>query len=289
MRSVKKPQMVFLPVSEIVVSDRLRTASEPAVASIDASIRELGLLNPLHVQKSKGEYVLIDGLHRLMASKRAGLDEVPAIVHRCGQRDALKIEVGTALATAPLDPLSMALFLARHKDLYEEEHPESKRAAAAQAARRGDCTGKTPVQSFAENAADIFGCNPSKIFRLVAVGKSLSKDEVSLLRRAPKRVKFSDLQALAKVSPEKRRDFCRALADGKATTARQAIRQAGNQLVNAPEDDQLRSLMDEFERASKRVKTRFVEEFATELQELLDQISGEDGGEVVPFKRGGGA
>ncbi|WP_282060064.1 ParB/RepB/Spo0J family partition protein [Roseobacter litoralis] len=133
------PQITFLPVSDIQVRDRLRDTSEAAVAALEASIPERGILSPLQVQLVKGTYYLMDGLHRLEGARRCGLDEVPVIIRNCSMREARNIEVDTALAAAPLDSLSMAVFLAAQKDLYEEEFPEAKAATGADlVARRWD-------------------------------------------------------------------------------------------------------------------------------------------------------
>lgn len=54
-----------------------RTHSDAQVAQIAASIREFGWTNPILID---GEGTIIAGHGRLMAARKLGLDEVPAIV-----------------------------------------------------------------------------------------------------------------------------------------------------------------------------------------------------------------
>lgn len=289
MSASSKSQMIFLPLADIQIGDRLRGASEPAVASIDASIRELGLLSPLHVQKRKEGYFLLDGLHRFRASERVGLEEVPVIVHRVGQKHGLKIEVASALASSPLDPLSAAVFLARHKDLYEEEHPEAKAAKGAELVRkRWDTSVQNTVVSFAENAAEVFGWSTSKIFKLIKVGQSLSSDDVAMLRAAPNKIKTGDLQALSKIEPDMRSIVCRELSLGKIKSVKEVLdrrKKPGAKKVD-PAEAQLSALNDKFIRASKAVRLRFIRAQFSVLSELIAEVGTEndDNARVVAFK-----
>lgn len=147
-----------LPVADIEVEERLRIASDTAVASIVSSIQEVGsILQPLLVRRVKGGYRLMDGLHRLTAAKQVGLEEVPVKVSECTNDQAIRIEVDANVAGAPLTPLDMAVFLAAHKELYERENPEATKAFKATQARLPDQTDIMSVRSFAANAAEVFG------------------------------------------------------------------------------------------------------------------------------------
>lgn len=55
---------------------------EEAIESLAASIREVGLLQPIVVRSGTGdgEYTLVAGERRLRAAKRAGLAEIPAVI-----------------------------------------------------------------------------------------------------------------------------------------------------------------------------------------------------------------
>src|SRR5262249_49532786 len=67
---------------------------EEALAELEHSIREFGLMQPIVVRElGRGSYELVMGERRWRASQRAGLDAIPAIVRQTADdamlRDAL--------------------------------------------------------------------------------------------------------------------------------------------------------------------------------------------------------
>ena len=64
---------------------------EETLASLAASVRELGVLQPVLVrQASDGSYELIAGERRLRAAKRAGLTTIPAIIRDADRAGSLE-------------------------------------------------------------------------------------------------------------------------------------------------------------------------------------------------------
>ncbi|HUR49635.1 MAG TPA: ParB/RepB/Spo0J family partition protein [Acidimicrobiales bacterium] len=64
---------------------------EETLASLSASIRELGVLQPVLVKQAvDGSYELIAGERRLRAAKRAGLTTIPAIVRDADRKASLE-------------------------------------------------------------------------------------------------------------------------------------------------------------------------------------------------------
>lgn len=284
-----------LPVAEIEVEERLRTASETAVASIVSSIHEVGsILQPLLVRRIKGGYRLMDGLHRLTAAKEAGLEEVPVKVSECTNDQALRIEVDANVAGAPLTPLDMAVFLAAHKELYERDNPETRRGSAGGRAKNEVLTDKMSVSSFAANAAEVFGKGERQIFRLISVGEKLSRHEIALLRQAPNRVQFKDLEQIAKCGEHADRSaICAALGSGEAKTAKEVLnrKKAPGAAVQSPHQQHVAKLKDAYSRAPKSARREFVRLYCDELIELINDVAVEDtkAPEVVPFESKRGA
>jgi ParB family chromosome partitioning protein len=278
-----------LPVADIEVEERLRIASDTAVASIVSSIQEVGsILQPLLVRRVKTGYRLMDGLHRLTAAKLVGLEDVPVKVSECTNDQAIRIEVDANVAGAPLTPLDMAVFLAAHKELYERENPEAKRAYQATQARKGDRTDIMSVRSFAANAAEVFGKGDRHIRRLISVGEKLSKGEIAQLRNAPNRVQFKDLEHIAKCGEQADRSaICAALGAGEAKTAKEVLdrKKAPGAAVLSPLDQQIAKLKDAYSRAQKSARREFVRLHSDELIELIHEVSAEEEGaaEVVSF------
>jgi len=73
-----KRELAYIPVDSLIpYASNARTHSDEQVAQIAASIREFGFTNPLLVD---GDLGLIAGHGRLMAARKLGMVEVPAII-----------------------------------------------------------------------------------------------------------------------------------------------------------------------------------------------------------------
>ena len=94
---------------------------EEALASLTASIRELGVLQPVLVRQLAGtgdhEYELIAGERRWRAAKRAGLQTIPALVRTADDAGALEQALVENLHREDLNPLEEA---AAYQQLIED-------------------------------------------------------------------------------------------------------------------------------------------------------------------------
>jgi Predicted transcriptional regulators len=113
-----------IEIKNIKVEKRLRGANEEKVAEIAESIKEVGLINEITVDK---DYKLVTGLHRLEAFKLLGRDKIMAKIDDEGDplRNELK-EIDENLMRAELHYTERGDLLARRKKIYEELHPETK-------------------------------------------------------------------------------------------------------------------------------------------------------------------
>ncbi len=101
---------------------------EEALASLTASIRELGVLQPLLVRRLDDDrYELIAGERRLRAAKRAGLPSVPVIVRAVDDTTSLEHALVENLHRQDLNPLEEA---AAYQQLIEEFHLTHDQVAA---------------------------------------------------------------------------------------------------------------------------------------------------------------
>ena len=86
-----------------------RTFDDDALDELAASITEVGLLQPVVVRSLGGSrYELIMGERRWRASRRAGLDSIPAIVRATHDDDMLRDALMENLHRQQLDPLEEA-------------------------------------------------------------------------------------------------------------------------------------------------------------------------------------
>lgn len=101
---------------------------EESLASLTASVRELGVLQPVLVRPTEveGRFELIAGERRWRAAKRAGLPSVPAIVREVDDLDSLEQAVVENLHREDLNPLEEA---AAYQQLMEDFHLTQERLA----------------------------------------------------------------------------------------------------------------------------------------------------------------
>ncbi len=81
---------------------------ESELASLAASIREQGVLQPLVVRKRGDGYELIIGERRWRAAQLAGLDEVPAVVLDATDRQVVEMALVENVQRADLNPMELA-------------------------------------------------------------------------------------------------------------------------------------------------------------------------------------
>jgi ParB family chromosome partitioning protein len=94
------------------------TFEEESLASLTASVRELGVLQPILVRPSgEGEFELIAGERRFRAAKRAGLTTVPALVRTVEDLASLEQALVENLHRQDLNPLEEA---AAYQQLMED-------------------------------------------------------------------------------------------------------------------------------------------------------------------------
>lgn len=276
MKSDIAPVLQRVRLADVKVDQRLRPVSQAGVQSILDSVAEIGRVkDPVHVRKTKAGLVLLAGGHRLAAYGALGIEEADAWVWSGITNDhARLIEIDDNLAGAEMGPLDTAVFLAARKAVYERLHPETKQGVAGALARHS-ATDTMSVASFATTTAEKFGLSERHVFRMIAVGSSLSHDELRWLRASKAPIRLADLQALAKIGDRhERSQVCIGLSNGakSAADALRAHRQQrdGEAPVNDPVEAAFIALSKVWARAPKEARRRFVAAQFDEVEELLN-------------------
>ncbi|MEY2453535.1 MAG: ParB family transcriptional regulator, chromosome partitioning protein [Acidimicrobiaceae bacterium] len=122
--------LLELPVSAIITNPNQprKGFDEEALASLTASVRELGVLQPVLVRPSADDkYELIAGERRWRAAKRAGLPSLPAIVREVDDTTSLEQALVENLHRADLNALEEA---AAYQQLIEDFHLTHDQVAA---------------------------------------------------------------------------------------------------------------------------------------------------------------
>jgi ParB family transcriptional regulator, chromosome partitioning protein len=85
-----------------------RHFSDAELATLAASIREHGVLQPILVTETIDGYQLVAGERRVRAAMEAGLDRIPAIVRHLDERSQLEFALIENLQREDLDPIEAA-------------------------------------------------------------------------------------------------------------------------------------------------------------------------------------
>jgi ParB family chromosome partitioning protein len=102
--------MLEVPVHGVVPNPKQpRTHfDEEAIDSLAASIREVGILQPIVVRKVANGYELIAGERRLRAARKAGLATIPAVVRDSEDADTLREALIENIHREDLGPIELA-------------------------------------------------------------------------------------------------------------------------------------------------------------------------------------
>ena len=121
--------LMTILISEIKtnLNQRLRKAKSDKVAEIARSIKDIGLINPISVDK---DYNLIAGLHRIEAFKLLEMDKIPCNVLSFDDANKQRLaEIDENLVRNNLTYLESCEWTAERKRIYEEMNPETKHGA----------------------------------------------------------------------------------------------------------------------------------------------------------------
>jgi ParB family transcriptional regulator, chromosome partitioning protein len=98
---------------------------EDALAELEHSIREFGLMQPIVVRELPGdEYELVMGERRLRASQQAELESIPAIVRQTADEAMLRDALLENIHRVQLNPLEEAAAYQQLLDEFEVTHEE---------------------------------------------------------------------------------------------------------------------------------------------------------------------
>jgi ParB family chromosome partitioning protein len=104
------PAQLYIAITRIAPNPNQprKVFRDAELASLAASIREQGVLQPLVVRERGDGYELIIGERRWRASQLAGLDEVPAVVLDATDRLVVEMALVENVQRADLNPMELA-------------------------------------------------------------------------------------------------------------------------------------------------------------------------------------
>lgn len=167
-----------IPIDHITTFDRVRQASRPQVDALVASIREVGLLNPITVAPTDSGFALVAGMHRLEACRVLGMTAVPAITLDLDANQRIIAECDENLCAPTLTASERAEFTRRRKAAYEALHPAA--AHGANQHTRGDAKSASP--SFAADQAEKTGQAKRTVQLDAERGEKVSDDALGMIK-----------------------------------------------------------------------------------------------------------
>ena len=99
-----------IPVSAIKPNTHQprRSFGEAGIKELAASIREVGILQPLVIRPTENGFELIAGERRLRAAKEAGIDRVPVLIRQAAESESMELALVENLQREDLNPLETA-------------------------------------------------------------------------------------------------------------------------------------------------------------------------------------
>ena len=124
---VSGPQIRMIPVNKIDPNPRQARTELGDLDELMDSIKSKGVLEPILVRPQEGRYEIIAGERRFMASKKAGLKELPCIEMLVEDNEAMEITLIENLQRKDLDVFEEAEGLKSLAENYGYNHQQISR------------------------------------------------------------------------------------------------------------------------------------------------------------------
>ncbi|TAK50258.1 MAG: hypothetical protein EPO23_03365 [Xanthobacteraceae bacterium] len=208
-------------------SPRARGVDPRVVDALAESIAETGLLQPITVRRLAGGFEVIAGMHRVGAFRKLARATIPAIIREMDDLRAELALIDENLVRNDLSAAERSAAQARRKALWQELHPETRNGAAGKYRSKSQLqsqlaqveqAGERPAARYDEAAAQSIGQSPATIRRDVHRGEALGAEVLARVARTSLD-KGEELDALTKLSPERRDRLVEKAAAGEKVSA----------------------------------------------------------------------
>lgn len=230
----------------IIHDDGLLPIDQDRVDRLAENIKEVGLINPICVERRGGLVYVVAGRHRLAAVKKLRLRSVPVTV--IGDTDdpddrsldSRLIEIDENLIRGKLGPAEEALLVGERKQVYELKYPQTKFGAAQAAGanrkqgRRSQCRDlDDKVAAFIDDTAKRTGCARATVARAATRNKFL-KEELPALKDTvlDKGTELDALVKLKKIDPEKVAEVVKTAKTQKPVRATAVLSEAQKRRID---------------------------------------------------------
>jgi ParB family chromosome partitioning protein len=189
-------------IDDIVIqNERLWKIKDEQVQNLKKSIEEIGLMNPVTIQKRQDRYILIGGEHRYTACKQLGYKTIPCnIIPREYDNDEdedarlVLMEVDENLVRRSADFLEESFLLNRRKIAYEKLNPgctgidkikdvnKDRNSKNDKKLTQDTKAAFSSVKTFVEDTVEKTGLSPAYIRDKAKIGSIIPEDKKDFLQ-----------------------------------------------------------------------------------------------------------
>lgn len=219
-----------IPLRTLKASGQPRPLITEAVDKLAASIREVGLIQPISVRcvpvmdggVAVDGYQIVAGHHRVAAARALGWTEIDAIIVDAGEHlQAELIEIDENLCRAELTASQRAQAIRRRKQIWEALHPaETGGTTCPTSLADGRQSGPQHQKQFAADTAAVSGESKRDVNRHLARADAIGDDLERVTGTSLD--KGVELDALAKLPEPERKDLIDRAEAGENVSARPA-------------------------------------------------------------------
>lgn len=230
---------MLVPISEIKVNPGRRAVNPDDVQDLARSIQEVGLLNPITLDKEK---TLIAGLHRLEAVKLLEWTEIECTISSLEGLMAELAEIDENVVRSDLSAVESGDLLLRRKEIYETLHPETKNGGdrKSEKIRTSKCRSDFESEkSFVQDTSEKLGVAKRTVERQIQTAKNLVPEAKDIIRDANIKIGKATALKLSRLSPEQQKEAASMLASGEVRSVEQYKTVKNAQTANRSETEEV--------------------------------------------------
>ncbi|UFX01126.1 ParB N-terminal domain-containing protein [Sinorhizobium medicae WSM1115] len=210
-------EFIRAKISDIHIGERARPIDEDHAQAIAASMAERGQISPIMLRrtpaanKGKTPLTLVAGGHRTRGAVINGWAELDAIVVSADAVEAQLLELSENLFRNELSALDRAIFVAKFRELWEEQHGKIQRGRPPEKNRQDDGIIFAAGRELAQRVQDRFGFGKSTYERTTRIALNLHPALRQALRGTGGEDDQSLLLKLAKKGPSQQASIAQVL------------------------------------------------------------------------------
>lgn len=205
-------------IDEIIIKNRKRSLQD--ISELKESIRELGLLNPITINR---DMTLIAGHHRLQACKELNCHQISAIIIDADEIKAELMEIDENIIRRDLTALERAEQLNRRKEIYEKLYPHSNESRNQYTAKRNNFAEQ---KTFTEDTAQKTGKSQRAIQQDIQIANNISEEVKQKIKGSELEDKKTALLKIAKASIENQSKVLNQIKSGQSPIHKQELNPA---------------------------------------------------------------